>query len=37
MRPLTFKETVARDVRGVFLNLDEFADRHTPQVPLLLK
>ena len=29
MRPLTFKETVARDVRGVFLNLDEFADRHT--------
>ncbi len=29
MKLLTFKETVARDVRGVFLNLDEFADRHT--------
>lgn len=29
MRALTFKETVANDVHGVFLNLEEFADRHT--------
>ena len=29
MRPLTFKEAVANDVQGVFLNLEEFADQHT--------
>lgn len=29
MRPLSFKEAVARDVRGVFLNMEEFADQHT--------
>lgn len=29
MKKLTFKDTVANDVRGVFLNLDEFADLHT--------
>lgn len=29
MRPLTFKEVVANDVQGVFLNLEEYADTHT--------
>ncbi len=29
MKPLTFKEAVVRDVRGVFLNLEEFAGLHT--------
>lgn len=29
MKPLTFKETITNDVQGVFLNLEEFADRHT--------
>lgn len=29
MRALSFKEAVANDVHGVFLNLEEFADRHT--------
>ena len=29
MMPLTFKEALRNDVQGVFLNLEEFADRHT--------
>lgn len=29
MRPLSFKEAAARDVRAVFLNTEEFADLHT--------
>ena len=29
MRLLTFKEAIAHDVRGVFLNLEEFAGQHT--------
>ena len=29
MRALSFKETLKNDVKAVFLNLDEFADRHT--------
>ncbi len=29
MRPLSFKEAVAKDVRGVFLNTVEFSDLHT--------
>lgn len=29
MRALTFKEAVAKDVQGVFLNLEEFAGLHT--------
>lgn len=29
MKPLTFKEAVSHDVRGVFLNLEEFAGLHT--------
>lgn len=29
MRALSFKDTVASDVRGVFINTEEFADLHT--------
>lgn len=29
MRPLCFKEALANDVHGVFLNTDEFSDLHT--------
>ena len=29
MKPLGFKGVVAKDLQGVFLNLEEFADLHT--------